>query len=47
MGTNSQKTEKQERIEKASAIMKIKFAQVKENTLAYWHYKTLASAELV
>lgn len=37
MGTNSQKTENQEKIEKAKAIMAIKFAQVQSGSVAYWH----------
>lgn len=34
-------TEREEREEKAKAILAIKYGQVKEGSLAYWHYKTL------
>lgn len=37
MGTNSQKTEKQEREEKAKAILAVKFESVKVGSVAYWH----------
>ena len=32
-------TEKEERIKKAKAIIALKFATIKENSLLYWIYK--------
>lgn len=41
MNTNSQKTENQERQEKAKAILAVKFGTVEAGSLAYWHYLTI------
>jgi len=40
---NAQKTETEEKREIAEAIIRLKFLQIEENTLLYWHYKTIVS----
>jgi hypothetical protein len=41
MNTNSQKTEAEEKREKARAILAIKFDTVSTGTVLYWHYKSI------
>lgn len=45
MKTNANKTEAQEKQEKAKAILTIKFAQVEAGSLKFWHYLSIASEE--